>query len=121
MKKNVLTDLSELKLIFSTHPDNAHEPEPDIEPAPTDKPGIPYGKQSLRITLDKKHRAGKEVTLIEGFELDSTALEAMAKKLKSQCGIGGSVVDHLVLLQGDQRKKLPGVLQKLGFKKVRVI
>ena len=87
----------------------------------TDKPGIPYGKQSLRITLDKKHRAGKEVTLIEGFELDFTALEAMAKKLKSQCGIGGSVVDHLVLLQGDQRKKLPGVLQKMGFKKVRVI
>ena len=96
-------------------------PEPDDESAPSDEPGIPYGKQSLRITLDKKHRAGKEVTLIEGFEMDSTALEAMAKTLKSQCGIGGSVVDNLVLLQGDQRKKLPGVLQKMGFKKIRVI
>ncbi len=122
MKKNTIKDLSELKLVFSTNPDQvpskeSEEEEESLELSTT----LPYSKQSLCITLDKKHRAGKEVTLIEGFEMNLQALEEMAKKLKSQCGIGGSVVDNIILLQGDQRKKLPAVLQKIGFKKIRVI
>lgn len=120
MKKKTLDDLSELKLVFSTGPESntpADDDDDDLGPPST----TPFAKQSLRITLDKKHRSGKEVTLVEGFDMNVAELEAMAKKLKSQCGIGGSIVDGLILLQGDQRKKLPPVLQKMGFKKIRVI
>jgi translation initiation factor 1 len=119
MKKKTLDDFSELKLVFSTN--NEESPDQEYNEMNETSSGTPFSKQSLRITLDKKHRAGKEVTLIEGFEMESTALEDMAKKLKSQCGIGGSVVEDLILLQGDQRKKLPAVLQKMGFKKIRII
>ncbi|MDZ4710646.1 MAG: translation initiation factor [Saprospiraceae bacterium] len=118
MKKKTLNDLSELKMVFSTDPEaiSPQEREPD-QPAA----GTPYPKQTIRISLDRKHRAGKEVTLLEGFELTALELESMAKKLKTQCGIGGSIDQGLILLQGDQRKKLPPMLQKMGFKKIRVI
>lgn len=119
MKKKTLDDLSELKLVFSTGQDSNGPQEAEDDPVHASS--IPFAKQSLRITLDKKHRSGKEVTLLEGFDLNAAALEDMAKKLKSQCGIGGSIVEGLILLQGDQRKKLPAVLQKMGFKKIRVI
>ena len=119
MKKKTLDDLSELKLVFSTNIEKSNnQDDHDVNETSS---GTPFSRQSIRITLDKKHRAGKEVTIIEGFEMDGPALEDMAKKLKSQCGIGGSAIDDLILLQGDQRKKLPSVLQKMGFKKIRVI
>jgi translation initiation factor 1 len=120
MKKKTLDDLSELKLVFSTGPEPSKlSDDDDYDQGPSSS--TPFAKQNLRITLDKKHRSGKEVTLIEGFDMNMAELEDMAKKLKSQCGIGGSIVDGLILLQGDQRKKLPPVLQKMGFKKIRVI
>ena len=119
MKKRTLDDLSELKLVFSTNNDSVTSN--DDEKQHEDSSTTPFAKQALRISLDKKHRGGKEVTLIEGLVMKDVELEDMAKKLKSQCGIGGSMVDGLILLQGDQRKKLPNVLQKMGFKKIIVI
>ena len=117
MKNKTLNDLSDLKMVFSTDP----EAIPPKEPEPDQPAGTPYPKQTIRISLDRKHRAGKEVTLLEGFEMTVPELESMAKKLKSQCGIGGSIDQGLILLQGDQRKKLPALLQKMGFKKIRLI
>lgn len=118
MTKKSIDDLSTLKLIFSTHPGalNHHDESEDSHQS------IPFDKQQLRINLDKKHRAGKEVTLVQGFDMSDVELESMAKQLKSKCGIGGGVTDDgKILLQGDQRKKLPDVLGKLGFKKIKVI
>lgn len=118
MKKKSFDDLSSLKLIFSTNPEAINQEEETEENVNF----TPYEKQQIRIHLDKKHRAGKEVTLIQGFDMNLTQLESMAKQLKSKCGIGGGVTDDgMILLQGDQRKKLPDVLSKMGFKKIRVI
>ncbi len=118
MKKKSLDDLASLKLIFSTHPEALNEND---EPEETEK-STPFEKQQIRINLDKKHRAGKEVTLIQGFDMNESELENMARQLKSKCGIGGGVTeDRMILLQGDQRKKLPDVLGKMGFKKIKVI
>ena len=117
MKKKPLNDLSDLRLVFSTNPENqSPEDLPSEVPSST-----PFAKQNLRIRIDRKHRAGKEVTLLEGLELQQDELEALVKKLKSQCGIGGGVDSDIIFLQGDQRKKLPGILQKMGFGKVKVI
>lgn len=113
----MLNDLSDLKMVFSTDP-GAVPPEDEAEAPSTD---TPVSKQQIRIRLDRKHRAGKEVTLLEGFEMNDAALDELAKKLKTQCGTGGSISEGLILLQGDQRKKLPALLQKMGYKKIKVI
>lgn len=116
MKKKTLNDLSDLRMVFSTNPENQTPDRPADAPSST-----PFAKQNLRIRVDRKHRAGKELTLLEGLDLNADELEALAKKLKSQCGIGGGVDTEIIFLQGDQRKKLPGILQKMGFSKIKVV
>ncbi|MGB4842980.1 MAG: translation initiation factor [Ferruginibacter sp.] len=98
-------------LVYSTDPDfklpdeNNDEVE-TIEPA----------HQKLRIRLDTRHRAGKAVTLIEGFIGTATAMEELGKKLKSFCGTGGSVKDGEIIVQGDNREKVLQWLQKNEYK-----
>lgn len=77
--------------------------------------------QRLRIRLDTKHRAGKAVTLVEGFIGKNEDLEDLGKKLKAWCGTGGSAKDGEILVQGDQREKVYQWLMKSGFKNTRKI
>ena len=67
---------------------------------------LPPEKQKLRIRLDTKQRAGKAVSLVEGFIGREEDLEALGKKLKGFCGSGGSVKEGVIIIQGDQRDKL---------------
>lgn len=101
-------------LVYSTDPD-FKLPENDGAEQET----IETSQQKLKIRLDTKHRAGKAVTLIEGFIGAAADIEELGKKLKSFCGTGGSVKDGEIIVQGDNREKVLQWLQKNGYKLAR--
>jgi translation initiation factor 1 len=77
---------------------------------------LPPPEQKLRIRLDTKHRAGKAVTLVDGFSGTEADLETLGKSLKSFCGTGGSAKDGIIIVQGDQREKILQWLLRNGYK-----
>jgi translation initiation factor 1 len=77
--------------------------------------------QALKVLLDTKHRAGKLVTLVTGFEGKEEDIQSLGKQLKSVCGTGGSVKDNVIIVQGDNRQKIFQWLQKNGYKQTKLI
>jgi translation initiation factor 1 len=102
-------------VVFSTNPEFQFHDE-----TPEERILLPWPQQKLKVMLDKSGRAGKTVTLIEGFSGPDAELERLAKDLKNTCGCGGSAKEGHVLLQGDVRQKAGAFLEKKGAK-VRVL
>ncbi len=95
------------------------DPEFKFEEENTNPETLSAAQQKLKIRLDTKHRAGKAVTLIEGFIGKDEDLEDLGKKLKGFCGTGGSAKDGEIIVQGDQREKVLQWLIKNGYKNSR--
>ena len=72
-------------------------------------------QQQLRVLIDRKQRKGKAVTLIVGYEGEEDQLKALGKMLKSKCGVGGSVKDGEIIIQGDHREKIVKLLLEAGY------
>ena len=92
-----------------------------IEEQETEANFLPDDEQPLKIILDKKHRAGKTVTIIYGFQMADADIENLSKKLKTSCGSGGSVKDSEIIIQGDHREKVYQWLLKTGYAKARKV
>lgn len=99
-----------INVVYSTNPNFSYEAEEE-ETQET----LPMNQQKLYVSLDKKNRGGKAVTLIEGFVGDPEDLKELGKMLKSKCGVGGSAKDGEILIQGDFREKIVQELQKVGY------
>ena len=98
-------------LVYSTNP-NFQFPIEDVDGAET----LPAQQQELKVFLDRKQRAGKVVTLVRGFVGSVEDLEILGKLLKTKCGVGGSVKDGEIIIQGEMREKVIDVLVKAGYK-----
>lgn len=103
-----------LGVMYSTNPDFRYATESEEE-----EETLPKEKQQLRISLDKRNRGGKTVTLITGFRGAAADLETLGKYLKTRCGVGGSAKDGEIIIQGDHRRKVLELLQKEGYVKVK--
>ncbi len=100
------------RIVFSTREDF----EPWDDELEEEEETLPPGQQKLIVSLDKKQRKGKKVTLVKGFVGTTDDLKELGKLLKSKCGVGGSVKDGEVIIQGDFREKVKGILDGLGYK-----
>jgi translation initiation factor 1 len=74
----------------------------------------------IRVGLEKKHRAGKTVSVVSGLSLSPDALRELASDLKRRCGTGGTIKDGVIEIQGDHRDTLIAALQEHGYKPKRV-
>ncbi len=99
-----------VNIVYSTNPNFEYQSEDD-EVQET----LPNNQQKLYVSIDKKQRAGKEVTMIEGFIGDDTDLKELGKSLKSKCGVGGTAKDGEILIQGNFKEKIFDLLIKDGY------
>jgi translation initiation factor 1 len=96
-------------IMYSTNPDYEFELEEDIKT-------LSPNEQNLRIWLDRKHRGGKQATLVKDFVGTENDLKDLGKILKTKCGVGGSSKAGEIIIQGDFRDKVVAILINLGYK-----
>ncbi|MFZ1514837.1 MAG: translation initiation factor [Saprospiraceae bacterium] len=108
-----LNNLSDLGLVYSTHDSINSERDEDLTIQTS------FSSQIVRVQLETKHRGGKAVSKIMGLQLTDDKLEEIAKFLKQKCGVGGSVKDGEILIQGDHVKKIIEILIQKGFKNTK--
>lgn len=102
------------KLVWTSDPDQAKRLRDDGK-VPS-KGDVDPAKQTIRVGIDRKRRAGKTVTMAIGFQHSPEALAKLATTLKKQCGSGGTAKDGEIEIQGDHVAAVAGTLEKLGYR-----
>ena len=100
-------------VMYSTNPDFEFEYENEKMDI------LANNQQKLKVCIDK-HRAGKIAVIIKGFVGTADDLKALGKILKAKCGVGGSAKNGEIIIQGDLRDKVMGILAKEGYNYKRV-
>lgn len=103
-----------LGMVFSTNPDFQYEEEAVSEPETLEP-----SKQNLLVSIDRKGRGGKQVTLVTGFVGTSEDLAELGRTLKVKCGVGGSAKDGEITIQGDFRERVTTLLKDMGYRAKR--
>lgn len=119
-KKRYLCQMSKKKskrkegVVFSTNNDYNYSYEEEIE-----EETLAPNQQSLTVLLDRKQRKGKSVTLVTGFTGTTEDLKELGKTIKTKCGVGGTVKDGEIIIQGDFVIKTIEILHNLNYKAKR--
>ncbi len=103
-----------LNVVYSTNPDFQYETVADEEVETLDKK-----QQKLRVSIEKNGRGGKTVTLVKGFIGKEEDLKELGKLLKSKCGVGGSVKDGEILVQGEFKQRIIDLLKAEGYSQTK--
>lgn len=99
-----------LGVVFSTNADFLYTTD---EPEPQET--LPKHEQRLRVSIEKNGRGGKVVTIVKGFVGTSDDIKLLGKYLKTKCGVGGSVKDDEVIIQGNLKEKVIALLKADGY------
>lgn len=105
-KKKNMDKKKRINVVYSTNPDFNYESGQTEEPET-----LAPEKQNLRIVLDSRQRAGKTVTIIQGFVGKEDDLKELGKLLKNKCGVGGSIKDNEIIIQGALKEKVLAILK----------
>lgn len=97
-------------VVYSTNPDFEYS-DNSLEEVET----LPKNQQKLRLNMERAGRGGKTVTLVKGFVGSDEDINALCKLLKQKCGVGGSVKDGVIIIQGDHRQRLVEILKKENY------
>ncbi|MBK9225438.1 MAG: translation initiation factor [Flavobacterium sp.] len=100
--------------VFYTNKDFEFDNESNVEET------VANNQQRLEAHLDKKNRGGKVATIIKGFQGNEEDLKTLGKMLKTKCGVGGSVKDNEIIIQGNFRDKIMEILKSEGYSIKRV-
>ena len=100
-----------LGVVFSTNPDFAYT-EQQEEVQQTLEPS----RQRLVVSIDRRCRAGKQVTLVSGFVGSDEDLAELGRKLKIKCGVGGTAKNGEITIQGDFRDRITSLLNEVGYR-----
>ena len=103
-----------LGVVFSTNPDFTYTEETEDEPVTLEP-----SRQNLIVSIDRKGRGGKQVTLVTGFVGTADDLSELGRTLKVKCGVGGSAKDGEIAIQGDFRDRIVTLLKDMGYKAKR--
>lgn len=103
-----------LGVVYSTNPDFKYEQE-----SVTEEETLAPEKQKLTVSIDRRCRAGKQVTLVSGFVGSESDLKELGKTLKVKCGVGGTAKDGEITIQGDLRDKVTALLCTMGYRAKR--
>lgn len=103
-----------LGVVYSTNPDFKYEQE-----SVTEDETLAPEKQKLTVSIDRRCRAGKQVTLVSGFVGSESDLKELGKTLKVKCGVGGTAKDGEITIQGDLRDKVTALLCTMGYRAKR--
>jgi translation initiation factor 1 len=114
MNKKKETSLSWNDFIKLGNPENA----PDLPKQEELK--FDLSKEIIRIHLEKKGRGGKEVSIVKGFSGTEKMLNDLGKTIKKKCGVGGSVKDGEIIIQGNKRSMILKILNDLGYNNVKL-
>jgi translation initiation factor 1 len=101
-------------VVYSTNPDFNYESDNESLPET-----LPVNEQKLYVSIDRKSRKGKSVTLVEGFIGQSEDLKELSKTLKKSCGVGGTAKDDQIVVQGEFKDEIAKILIDMGYNTIK--
>jgi translation initiation factor 1 len=106
--------MKDTKLVWTSDPEQAKRLR---DAGKLEEPrDVDAGKQSIRVAIDRKRRAGKSVTLASGFQHAPATLNELATALKKKCGSGGTAKDGEIEIQGEHVDRVAEELEKRGYR-----